>query len=176
MAETGAASVAVESTLPMEHPQPAEAAGEVVPALEQPQTAAEAAGEFVPALEHVQPSEPAVVMPPPVTPALEQAPPVDFRASPGEEIVREVPQSTAPVTEQAAPSGTSPRFSLQLDWPADLVQIETDPGKVQRVEPQEEESPRPRRTRRPAPPPVSDEPLVQVETRRRDATLESQPL
>jgi ribonuclease E len=61
--------------------------------------------------------------------------------------------------------------ALKLDWSGDLVQIETDPQKLRPI-PVEEEAPRPRRVRRP-PPPMSDEPLVQVETRRRETGAES---
>jgi hypothetical protein len=55
---------------------------------------------------------------------------------------------------------------MKLDWPSDLVQIETDPGKAQSAVTAVEGEPaaRPRRVR-PVPLPMSDEPLVQVETR-----------
>jgi ribonuclease E len=65
--------------------------------------------------------------------------------------------------------------ALKLDWPSDLVQIETDPQKVRTLPVEEEEAPRPRRVRRP-PPPISDEPLVQVETRRGDSGAETASL
>jgi ribonuclease E len=65
--------------------------------------------------------------------------------------------------------------TLRLDSPSDLVQIETDPQKVRPRAVEEEEAPRPRRVRRP-PPPISDEPLIQVETRRGDTGAEAASL
>jgi hypothetical protein len=79
------------------------------------------------------------------------------------------------VLEQAPPpaphvrSGATPESvlaTLKAEWPVELVQVETDPGKVQPV-PELEDllGLRAGRTR-PALLPVSDEPLIQVETRR----------
>jgi len=74
------------------------------------------------------------------------------------------------VAEETQPARQTPVAApppLKLEWPSDLVQIETDPQKVAAVaeSPQSEGSPVPGRVR-PTPPPVSsDEPLVQVETR-----------
>jgi hypothetical protein len=62
---------------------------------------------------------------------------------------------------------------LKLEWPADLVQIETDPHKAETAAQglaDEAPAPRPRRAR-PTPAAVSDEPLVQVETRKPEATV-----
>jgi len=58
---------------------------------------------------------------------------------------------------------------LKLEWPSDLVQIETDPHKAQASV--HDEAPVAARTPRvrPLPPPVSNEPLVQVETHRRES-------
>ena len=58
-----------------------------------------------------------------------------------------------------------PVAPLQLELPSDLEQIESDPAKVRAVarEQEIEEAPRPKRVR-PIPPPVDEEPLVQVET------------
>jgi hypothetical protein len=69
-------------------------------------------------------------------------------------------------TQHAAPAQPSPP-PLKLEWPSDLVQVETDPGKVASAaaQPQPEAPPRRSRVRR-APPAVSNEPLVQVETSR----------
>jgi hypothetical protein len=56
---------------------------------------------------------------------------------------------------------------LKLEWPADLVQVESKADKVRAVAEQmrnETPPPRPQRVR-PAPPVSSTEPLVQVETR-----------
>jgi ribonuclease E len=62
---------------------------------------------------------------------------------------------------------------LKLEWPAGLVQIETDPHKAETAAQgvaDEAPAPRPRRAR-PAPAAVSDEPLVQVETRKPEASV-----
>lgn len=66
-----------------------------------------------------------------------------------------------------------PLPELKLEWSSDLVQIETDPQKAQgaaTAATEEAPAPRPRRVR-PATPPISEEPLVQVETRKPDATI-----
>ena len=66
----------------------------------------------------------------------------------------------SPVSERAAP--------LKLEWPSDLVQVDTDPEKLRIMSARAREetpAPRPKRERPPLPP-VSDEPLVQVETRK----------
>jgi hypothetical protein len=54
-----------------------------------------------------------------------------------------------------------------LVFSSDLVQIETDPAKAAaaRSEPETPSAPRPPRVR-PRLPPVADEPLVQIETRK----------
>jgi ribonuclease E len=57
---------------------------------------------------------------------------------------------------------------VELEWPSDLVQVESDPNKVraiQQVVPQADAAPRPKRERPPLPP-VKDEPLVQIETQK----------
>jgi hypothetical protein len=74
----------------------------------------------------------------------------------------------APALEAQAPAAPP----LQLEWPSDLVQIETDPQKARVAASPAEEvvEPRPRR-QRPAPVTESSEPLVQVETRRPEATV-----
>jgi ribonuclease E len=111
-------------------------------------------------------SEPAVTLPASPQPEAETPPiPASQAAVAAEETVREeIPGaafSPPPVSEQPAPA-------LKLEWPSDLVQIETNPvrlqamlAKMQEAEP----APRPKR-QRPSLPPVSDEPLVQVETRK----------
>jgi hypothetical protein len=79
--------------------------------------------------------------------------------------------------QQASPapqvrSGATPESmlaSLKADWPAELVQVETDPGKVQpAAEFEDKLGLRAGRTR-PALQPMSDEPLIQVETRKRES-------
>jgi ribonuclease E len=88
------------------------------------------------------------------------------------EAVSEVPQNAAPLVGSAPrPESTQPSeastAALKLEWPSDLVQVETDPQKVREAAAyvQPESAPRPPRPR-PAPLPVNDEPLIQVETRR----------
>jgi hypothetical protein len=96
-----------------------------------------------------QPAQPEPVQPEPVQPEPVQPEPVQL-------------EPEKPVT--ALPE-------LKLEWPSDLVQIETDQGKVRSAATAIAEAapaPRPRRVR-PAPTPVSDEPLVQVETRKPEA-------
>jgi hypothetical protein len=57
---------------------------------------------------------------------------------------------------------------VELEWPSDLVQVESDPHKVKAVQQPEREAsaaPRPKRERLPQPP-VIEEPLVQIETQK----------
>jgi len=96
-------------------------------------------------------------------------------ASAGEtETVAALPEfRKEPVHEAKAEELPSALPELKLEWPADLVQIETDPQKAQSAvaaAADEHPAPRPRRVR-PAPTPMSDEPLVQVETRKTEATI-----
>jgi len=81
-------------------------------------------------------------------------------------------QDPAPAPTAHARNGATPESvlaSLQGSWPADLVQVETDPLKVQpRPEFEEILGLRAGRTR-PVFVPLSEEPLVQVETRKRDS-------
>lgn len=62
---------------------------------------------------------------------------------------------------------------LKLDWPSDLVQIETDPRRVPAPMPEPVEQATPVRQRRPrlAPVEIAEESLVQVETRKPEATI-----
>jgi len=98
------------------------------------------------------------------------------------EAVREVPQTTAPLIgsapryeepatlpAQEPPAQEPAQPALNLELPSDLVQIETDPQKALAVKAyiEPEIAPRPRRVRV-APQPLSDEPLIQVETRKRE--------
>lgn len=81
----------------------------------------------------------------------------------------EVQPEQAPLAQERPPALPE----LKLEWPADLVQIETDPHKAETAAQgvaDEAPAPRPRRAR-PAPAAVSDEPLVQVETRKPEATV-----
>ena len=77
------------------------------------------------------------------------------------EIVAPEPAASGEPIRETAP------VALQLDWSSGLTQIETDPEKHKAAAAKTaEEPPAPRVKRvRPALPPVSNEPLVQVETR-----------
>ena len=108
-------------------------------------------------IESVQPVETA-----PVAPA----------EAPAQAVTR--PEATRHSTT-ASVETESVLAKLKLDWPGDLVQIETDPQKVRPVEAEEAEAPRPPRVRRPAPP-ISNEPLIQVETRKRESETEAATL
>ena len=83
------------------------------------------------------------------------------------EVVREF-EPRAPGEPQHVPSGPgiAPAEPVRIEWPSDLVQVESDPGKIQSVQQQESDhqpASRPRRMR-PAAQPVIEEPLVQIET------------
>jgi len=83
------------------------------------------------------------------------------------ERVREFEPPAALVTE-SVPSG--PGFAVaapvKIEWPADLQQVESDPEKVSTAQQEMDREPlvpRPKRVRH-ALDPVSEEPLVQIET------------
>jgi len=84
------------------------------------------------------------------------------------ERVREVPQRDAKfVAEAPSSAGYAPVAPVKIEWPADLQQIESDPDKVRGVQQQViEDRPSASRAKRVRQPlePVSDEPLVQIET------------
>ncbi len=89
------------------------------------------------------------------------------------ETVREFqPQET--VASQPAPvsgAGYAPAVPVKIEWPSDLQQVESDPGKVSAAQQEpvpEHHAPRPKRVRQPLPP-VADEPLVQIETERMES-------
>ena len=100
------------------------------------------------------------------------------------EAVNEVPQTSEPLVGSAprhepapvAEAAVTPApASLRIEWPSDLVQIETDPQKARAAAAAAEEPEpvsRPRRIR-PIPVRVPDEPLVQVETRKREAPVDA---
>jgi ribonuclease E len=92
----------------------------------------------------------------------------EYRAQPAPPAptpVRPSAPAAEPVSEPAVRHAPPP---VELEWPSDLVQVESDPGKVRAAQqaPQEEPQPRPRRER-PVRPAVVEEPLVQVETGRK---------
>lgn len=79
-----------------------------------------------------------------------------------------------PAPEQAAPvsaalpadAPAAPAPALKIEWPSDLQQIETKAGRVQDAQASGDDgAPRRVKRARPAPPPVVQEPLQQVETR-----------
>lgn len=74
-----------------------------------------------------------------------------------DEIVREERPSAQPAVKPM----------LEFDWQSDLTQIETDRVKLHAAQARAEEEPAPpaRKRERRLPPPVSDEPLIQVETK-----------
>jgi ribonuclease E len=97
------------------------------------------------------------------------------------EAVSDIPQYATPLVGSAPrhePTPASPpalaAAPLKLEWPADLVQIETDPQKARDAAAHAEPEPAPRARRvRPARTPESEEPLVQVETRRREMPVDA---
>jgi hypothetical protein len=76
-------------------------------------------------------------------------------------------EAAAPAApERAGGAGFAPAEPVRIEWPSDLQQVESDPGKIQAVqaeEPREAAAPRPRRVR-PTAPRAAEEPLVQIET------------
>lgn len=83
------------------------------------------------------------------------------------ERVREIePRETAPAQPVLTGPGIAPAEPVRIEWPSDLMQVESDPTKVSTVQEQEavqQSLPRPKRVRQPAQP-VIEEPLVQIET------------
>ena len=86
------------------------------------------------------------------------------------EEVREFEPPAALVTH-APPQGPGVAVAapVKIEWPSDLVQVESDPGKIgiaqhaQQDDEREQSAPRPKRVRQ-ATQPLSEEPLVQIET------------
>jgi len=66
---------------------------------------------------------------------------------------------------------------LQFDWSGDLTQIETNRAKLQAAQTLATSSSEPSRVRRVRPvlPPVSDEPLMQVETQSGETLAQTAP-
>jgi ribonuclease E len=138
-AATRGAPPAPRPAAPVETPTPADASEFRAPA--------------VPAAENRERYEP--VPQPPVAPPEERV--REFVAPPPAERPAGAPEA-----------GSAPAMPLKIEWPADLVQVESDPGKIRAAEePQVEEQPAPRPKRvRPVARPVSEEPLIQIETQR----------
>lgn len=95
--------------------------------------------------------------------AVSHQPPPSFDT----ERVREIePRETAPAQPVLTGPGIAPAEPVRIEWPSDLMQVESDPTKVSTVQEQEavqQSLPRPKRVRQPAQP-VIEEPLVQIET------------
>jgi len=130
---------------------------------------------FVPA----EAATPVAMPPPPVTePVISEEPvaPPPAVATPMPSVsfetekVREFEPHETAAAPDTATSGYAPAAPIANEWPSDLQQVESDPEKV-RVAQQAPDAPeqqaRPKRVRQ-SPPPVSDEPLVQIETSRSD--------
>jgi hypothetical protein len=90
--------------------------------------------------------------------------------APAPEMPRPPAEAQWVTASPAAPRGSAigretSRVPLHFELPTDLEQIESNPEKVRAAEQYEATDDEPRAKRaRPAPKPVSDEPLVQVET------------
>ena len=88
------------------------------------------------------------------------------------EQVREYsPRETPAAKPVLSGPGFAPAVPVKIEWPSDLQQVESDPDKTrvavaEAVEPQPAR--RPKRVREPQAP-VSEEPLVQIETGTQDA-------
>jgi hypothetical protein len=144
---------------------PAESASLVQPT---PFAETEPAVETAPAAE----TRPAAAAP---APRIEEASPAAVSAA---ETVHEEPQTPALVSApavivQAGRANPASIIASLKSGASDLVQIETDPHKVQTIV-EEQEAPRAPRVRRPRPV-IPDEPLVQIETRARQAAEEALP-
>jgi ribonuclease E len=88
------------------------------------------------------------------------------------EEVREFEPRAALVTEGTQPGpGFAAATPVKIEWPSDLQQVESDPGKVKLAEQEQEQQQTASRPKRVRPPqaPASDEPLVQVETGKPEA-------
>jgi len=88
------------------------------------------------------------------------------------EVVREFePRASESVAPVPSGPGYAPAEPVRIEWPTDLVQVESDPAKVQPAEQTEivqQPVQRPKRVREPAQP-MGQEPLVQIETGQADA-------
>jgi hypothetical protein len=83
------------------------------------------------------------------------------------EVVREFePRASEPAPQAPSGPGYAPAEPVRIDWPSDLVQVESDPAKIQtagQTETVEQPVQRPKRVRQPMQPQI-EEPLVQIET------------
>ena len=83
------------------------------------------------------------------------------------EVVREFePRASEPEAPVPSGPGYAPAEPVKIEWPSDLMQVESDPAKVQTAEREEivqQPVQRPKRVR-PSVQPLIEEPLVQIET------------
>jgi ribonuclease E len=93
------------------------------------------------------------------------------------EVVREF-EPSKPQLAEPVPSGPgyAPAESFKIEWPSELVQVESDPDKLQRAAPESEPVPvaRPKRVRQPLQA-QNEEPLVQIETAAAEAAAGGEP-
>jgi ribonuclease E len=83
------------------------------------------------------------------------------------EVVREYePRTSEPIVPVPSGPGYAPAEPVRIEWPSDLVQVESDPAKLQTAEQDEIEQRQPQRPKRVRPPAQAliEEPLVQIET------------
>ena len=160
-----------------EHPAP-------VPEVPQPEVGGYAiAAESIAAPAPVAPAIAPDVVAVPLTPVAEApapapvqppAPVVEPVVAPVVDTVTLHAAETVSTATPAPAAAPAPAFELKLDWSSGLVQIETDPDKARQAAvaaAQAVEPPRMPRVRPPKPP-VSNEPLIQVETRKTEATVQ----
>ena len=86
----------------------------------------------------------------------------------------------AAVPEESAAPLPAPGYAaapVKLEWPSDLVQVESDPSKVKAVQESAEHQIPVTRQKRERPPlqAANEEPLVQIETRKHDAPADVAP-
>jgi len=145
--ELTAAALAAAAAIPQVEPEPAAPAE--VSALEAPDRAAHE--RAVLEEEALRP-----------LPDFEPSPIIAEPAPPSAPAQLQVPQTGALRESHEVASSFRPS---SIELPSGLQQVESDPEKIRAIEQEEAEdvAPRPRRVR-PTPPPVNDEPLVQVET------------
>jgi ribonuclease E len=152
-----------------------------------PEKAPQPSAEIRPLAETVAPIQEPVSPPTPAPiPPVSAAPEATAAIVHVEPAVTEKADRTEPVPQETMPAAPAPQVernhperhvspALKLEWPSDLKQVETDPQKIRAaaVETADEQpASRPRR-QRPTAAPITTEPLVQVETRRTEATLDS---
>jgi hypothetical protein len=107
------------------------------------------------------------------TPAYEetQSTSPSYERETARELHQQREEAPAPVAAPPSRAGHAPAMPVKMEWPSDLQQVESDPGKINAVQQeavQERPAPRPKRVRQSSQPPIS-EPLVQIETDRAES-------